>query len=170
MALRYYKEDRPDVVLLDLRMPGMDGIETMCELNKLVDPAPVIIMTAYGDIASAVEAMKCGAYDFIVKPPKPDQLMETLRRAAETSAQKGPGPDQGARADSAILESYNSLTEREREVFQLTARGLSSSQISEHLSISPRTVEFHRLNTMQKMNVSNKAGLIRCAVRLGILR
>jgi two-component system, NarL family, response regulator NreC len=173
-ALNYFKDDRPDVVLLDLRMPGMNGLETLRELRKLDDGAPVVIMTAYGDIPSAVEAMKSGAYDFIVKPPKVDQLIETLKRACEAGAVPGLGTEGAAGpqkpAQASALEKYKSLTEREREILKLTARGLDRSQIAELLSISPRTVDTHRQNLMEKLSLSNKIDLVRFAIRCGLFR
>ena len=174
-ALEYFKDDKPDVVLLDLRMPSLDGIETMRKLKDLDNSVPIVIMTAYGDIPTAVEAMKTGAYDFTVKPPKLSQLRATLKRAAETSAQRTGDP--GAKRTSGKTsmpdpddERYKALTEREREIFTMTVQGLSGTQIADRLAISRRTVETHREHLMEKLNARNKADLFRCAGRLGLLR
>jgi DNA-binding NarL/FixJ family response regulator len=174
-ALEYFKDDKPDVVLLDLRMPSLDGIETMRKLKDLDNNVPIVIMTAYGDIPTAVEAMKTGAYDFTVKPPNLSQLRATLKRAAETSAQRTGDP--GAKRTSGKAsapepddERYKALTEREREIFTMTVQGLSSTQIADRLSISRRTVETHREHLMEKLDAHNKADLFRCAGRLGLLR
>lgn len=82
-AIELFKKEIPDAVLLDLKMPGMDGIETMQELKRIDPDIPIIIITAYGDVDAAVGAIKLGAYDFIVKPPKFDRLLLTLKRAIE---------------------------------------------------------------------------------------
>ena len=174
-ALQYFRDDKPDVVLLDLRMPTLDGIETMRRLKNLDDNIPIIIMTAYGDIPTAVEAMKTRAYDFTVKPPKLSQLRATLKRAAETSAQRTETPGAQRTVGKASLpgpddERYKALSGREREIFALTAQGLSSRQIAGRLSISRRTVETYREHLMEKLNASNKADLIPCAARLGLVR
>jgi two-component system response regulator FixJ len=157
-AVEAFKREAPDVVLLDLRLPDMNGIETMVRLNDFGRHVPVIIMTGYGDVPSAVEAMKHGAYDFTEKPLDYDKLIPLLNRAA---AERG--------AKSELDAAYKGLTPREREILRMTVKGLTCTNIAEMLTISPRTVETHRANLMQKLKIRNKSELIRFAFIHGIL-
>ena len=171
-AIKYYNEERPDVVLLDLRMPLMNGIETMKEMKKKDTTVPIIILTAYGDIPTAVEAMKYGAYDFTVKPPDLDLLIATLKKACRLSKEQQDS-DRSTPAgvsDSILQERYASLTSREREIFKMTVQGLTSAEIAGHLAISVRTVETHRGNLMTKLHARKRADLVLDATRLGIVR
>ncbi len=174
-AVRAFKTERPEVVLLDLKMPDMDGIETMRQMNKIDCSVPIVFLTAFGNIPTAVDAIKCGAYDFLVKPPEFDKLLSTLKQAVE---KRGPAPQQESSTrptihdprENILPDGYKTLTPREREVLWLTADGLSSAQIAERLSISPRTVETHRANILQKLGLSNKTDLIRYVYRHGMSR
>ncbi len=169
-AIRYFKDEPRDVVLLDLKMPSLDGMDTMRVLKDIDGRVPVVMLTAYGDIPSAVEAMKCGAYDFTVKPPKLDELIATLKRAVQTSEHRDRIAGKTLANDTAPQpEQFKTLTSREREIFSLTVRGFSSTQIADRLSISPRTVESHRENIREKLGARNNADLIRFAMRHRIL-
>lgn len=157
-AMEAFKREAPDVVLLDLRLPDMNGIETMVRLRGFGRNVPVIIMTGYGDVPSAVEAMKLGAYDFTEKPLDYDKLIPLLNRAVAEHDTK-----------SERTSAYQSLTPREREILRMTVEGLTCTNIAGMLSISPRTVETHRANLMQKLKIRNKSELIRFAFIHGIL-
>lgn len=169
-ALRAFKDKRPDVVLLDLKLPDQDGIETMRDLRAVDSRPPVVILTAHGEISIAVEAMKSGAHDFIVKPVEARKLVHVLKRVALErrpdpawpSGHKPPG-------ENPQDDIFKSLTPRECEILRLTAEGLSSTQIADRLSISHRTVETHRANLMQKLGVHSKSELIRFALSRGLL-
>lgn len=166
-ALRTFRTERPDVVLLDLKLPDQDGLETMRDM-RAVDPLPrTVILTGHGEISIAVEAMKSGAYDFIVKPVEARRLVHVLKRAAAADERR-PDPawsqSQGRDPRDGISES---LTPRECEILRLTVEGLSSSRIAALLSISPRTVETHRENIMKKLGMHNKTELIFHALRHG---
>lgn len=161
-ALDIFKEQRVDAVLLDLKMPGLDGMATIVELRKISSRVPIIILTAYGDIPTAVAAIKSGAYDFIAKPPDFDQLVATLKAALGIS---------DSRSCQKLLEGKRScpaLTEREHQILCLTAEGSDCKQIAQSLSISHRTVEKHREALMQKLGVHNKVELVRYALCKGI--
>ena len=159
-AVRTFEAERPNAVILDLRMPDMDGIKTMKEMSKIDPTVPVIMLTAHGDVPTAVEAIKCGAYDFIMKPPNFKKLLNILKQAIESPVRYS------SKVPSS--EGYRSLSPREREIMRWTVEGHSSTKIAERLSISPRTVEAHRAHIMKKLGLNNKSELIRYAVFHGI--
>lgn len=167
-ALRTFKTDRPDVVLLDLKLPDQDGLETMREM-RAVDPRPrFVILTGHGEISIVVEAMKSGAHDFIAKPVEARKLVHVLRRAAEAQGPDTAWPSgQNPPGEKPRDDSVGTLTPREREILRLTVEGLSSTRIAKRLLISPRTVETHRENIMKKLGVHGKAELIYYALRHG---
>lgn len=146
-------------ILLDIRMPGMDGIEVQEALKAKGVTLPVIIMTGHGDVTLAVQAMKAGALDFIEKPFEKavllgsiDQAMERLNQSAATRE----------RADDAAVR-LQVLTPRERDVLDGLAKGLPNKTIAYDLGISPRTVEIHRANLMTKLEVRSLSEALRIA-------
>ncbi len=151
------KMDSDGCALIDLRMPGMSGLQLQRLLNAREKTFPVIFITGHGDTTSAVRAMKDGAYDFLEKPFSPEQLLSTVRSAiarGETNARK-----RSLRNRARKLLSR--LTTREREVLTPVVQGLVSRDIAEQLGISARTVEAHRNRIMQKLEVRNVAELVR---------
>jgi len=149
----------PGCVLLDVRMPDMDGLEVQRELRARGVMLPVIIMTGHGDIDMAVAAMKAGASDFIEKPFEKATLLACIESARKQSiATRG----LGARAQEAQAR-LNVLTDREREVLDGLVEGLPNKTIAYDLGISPRTVEIHRANLMQKLEVRSLAEALRIA-------
>lgn len=159
-ALQAFKAERPDAVIFDLKLPDRDGIETMREMSKIDPTVPIIILTARRDIPAAVEAIKCGAHDFIEKPPDLKRLLLVVKQAIESP---------GRCRVNVLNDGYKTLTPREREILFWTVEGLSSTRIAERLFISYRTVETHRENIFYKLGMKNKAELIRFAVFHGIL-
>jgi DNA-binding NarL/FixJ family response regulator len=157
-ALEMFKKYPFDAVLLDLRMPEMDGIETMKELRKMNSRIPIIILTAFGDIPTAVEAVKLGAYDFITKPPEFDKLIPVIRRAVETGRQR-----------EVMKDDIFALSPREKEVLKWLVEGKSTWDISRILHISRNTVNFHIKNLFQKLNVINRTQAVSEALRRGII-
>ena len=154
----------PGCVLLDVRMPDIDGLEVQRELRARGVMLPVVIMTGHGDIDMAVAAMKAGASDFIEKPFEKAALLgcvEAARRVAV--ADRGAG----ARAEDARAR-LNVLTDREREVLDGLVEGLPNKTIAFDLGISPRTVEIHRANLMQKLEVKSLAEALRIAFHAGL--
>lgn len=143
--------------LIDLRMTGMDGIALQKELIERRSPLIVIVMTAYGDVPRAVEAMRLGAVDFLEKPFDPQHLLQritTLAEAVDT-------PDhmqRNARQQAALIDS---LTPRELQVLRGIVDGLANKQVASDLGISPRTVETHRVHIMQKLQADSLAHLVR---------
>jgi FixJ family two-component response regulator len=146
-----------DCMLLDIRMPGTDGLELFQVLTRLNKPYPIIFITGHGDIPLAVESIKQGAFDFLTKPFKEGELLEKITAAIEhyraTKEQLQELQELQKRADS--------CTPREQDVMGLLARGLPNKGIAESLGISPRTVEIHRAHVMEKMSADSLPALVR---------
>ncbi|KLI62910.1 response regulator transcription factor [Aurantiacibacter marinus] len=154
----------PGCILLDVRMPGTDGIEVQTELKKLGITSPVTIMTGHGDIGMAVTAMKAGACDFIEKPFEKHTLIQALEHAEE---RLNDDDRRHKRRDDAIV-LLNGLTPREHEVLEGLVKGYPNKTIGYDLGISPRTVEIHRAHLMQKVGVHSLSDLLRIAFRAGL--
>jgi two-component system, LuxR family, response regulator FixJ len=153
----------PGCVLLDVRMPDMDGLEVQRELRARGVMLPVVIMTGHGDVDMAVAAMKAGASDFIEKPFEKAALLACIAAAQRQSvAERG----LSARAQEAQAR-LNALTDRERDVLDGLIQGLPNKTIAYDLGISPRTVEIHRANLMQKLEVRSLAEALRIAFHAG---
>lgn len=152
-----------DCILLDIQMAAPDGIEVLSRLGASESDIPVVIMTAHGNVAIAVQAMQTGARDFIEKPFAPEDLLARLRRAIEGNHQTR---SRRARAETARARRAR-LTPRERDVFMHLAHGRANKVIARALGISPRTVQIHRARVMDKMEAENLADLVRLALDLG---
>jgi two-component system response regulator FixJ len=151
-------------ILLDVRMPEMDGLEVQQALNERGIAMPVIVLTGHGDISIAVRAMKAGAVDFLEKPFEKARLLDAIEEAfarLEDTAARG---DRAQDAQVAIA----SLTAREREVLEGLAQGLPNKTIAYDLDISSRTVEVHRANLMSKLNVRSLSEALRIAFAAGM--
>jgi two-component system, LuxR family, response regulator FixJ len=152
------------LVLTDIRMPGIDGLELLRRLRSAGQSLPVVIMTGHGDVPLAVEAMKLGACDFIEKPFDDEALLRALHSALERG-----GPTEAA--DPALREfvrRVGTLSERERQVLDHLVAGDTSKEIGRALDISPRTVEIYRAKLMAKTQASNLQELVRWAVLAGL--
>jgi two-component system response regulator FixJ len=146
-------------VLLDIRMPGMDGLEVQRTLQERGVGLPVIIMTGHGDVSLAVRAMKAGAVDFIEKPFAKETLLESLEEGYRRLARKEATDDRVR--DAAVR--LQALTPRERDVLDGLAQGLPNKTIAYDLGISPRTVEIHRANLMTKLQARSLSEALRIA-------
>lgn len=146
-------------ILLDIRMPGMDGLEVQQALQEKGIALPVIIMTGHGDVALAVKAMKAGAVDFIEKPFEKETLIESLEEGFRRLSRKEATADRKKDADLRL----QALTPREREVLDGLSRGLPNKTIAYDLGISARTVEIHRANLMSKLGVRSLSEALRIA-------
>jgi len=146
-------------ILLDIRMPGMDGLEVQQELQAKGVSLPVIIMTGHGDVSLAVKAMKAGAVDFIEKPFEKDALLNSLNEAYRRLSRKEATDDR--MRDAAVR--LQALTPRERDVLDGLSQGLPNKTIAYDLGISPRTVEIHRANLMTKLDVRSLSEALRIA-------
>jgi two-component system response regulator FixJ len=162
--LKEAKHVDPGCVLLDVRMPGMDGLEVQRELNDRGIALPVIVLTGHGDISIAVQAMKAGAVDFLEKPFEKAQLMVAL----EAGFAKLERREDAATTTHDAEVRIAALTAREREVLQGLARGFPNKTIAYDLGISPRTVEVHRANLMTKLEVRSLSEALRIAFAAGL--
>jgi two-component system, LuxR family, response regulator FixJ len=150
-----HDRSEPACLLLDVRMPGMSGLELQRQLGHMRAALPIVIMTGHADVPMAVEAMRAGAIDFIEKPFAPRALVESLERAFR-SLREGPGE-----RDPEAEEALRRLTERERDVLELLVRGHTNKAIAYELDISQRTVEVHRAHIKDKLNARGLADLMR---------
>jgi two-component system, LuxR family, response regulator FixJ len=146
-------------ILLDIRMPGMDGIEVQKALKDKGVGLPVIMMTGHGDVSLAVQAMKAGAVDFIEKPFEKAVMLSAIEHGVERLKRSAANRDL---ADDATVR-LQVLTPREREVLEGLAKGLPNKTIAYDLGISPRTVEIHRANLMTKLGVRSLSEALRIA-------
>lgn len=150
------------VLLLDVRMPGMNGLELQRELNRRGAGLPVIVITGHGDVPMAVAALKAGAVDFLEKPFDADAILAGIAEALQAAA-AAPARD----ADRAALASrFAQLTPREREVMALVVAGQPNKVIAHRLAIALRTVEIHRARVMEKTGARNLSELVRMTIRL----
>ncbi len=159
--LNAYNPDKPGCLLLDIRMPGMSGIELQEELKKRDIHIPIIFITGHGDVPMAVKAIQAGAADFIQKPFRDQELIDRIREVLVQDTQ--------SRADlserSEILHRMSTLTEREKEVMEQVVVGKANKVVAIDLSVSQRTVEIHRANVMEKMKAKSLAQLVRLVMR-----
>jgi FixJ family two-component response regulator len=162
--LRSRRPDLPACLLLDVRLPHLSGLDLQRELAKAGVQIPIIFITGHGDIPMTVQAMKAGAIEFLTKPFREQDLLDTIRRAINF--------DRAARLELAKLEDlrrrYHSLTPREREVMAHIVTGMLNKQVAYELGTSEKTIKVHRGHLMQKMGVKSFADLVRTAERLGI--
>ena len=158
------REIEPGCILLDVRMPEMDGLQVQKALRDRGLTHPVIVMTGHGDVTVAVEAMKSGAVDFIEKPFEKAQLLIAIEEGFSRIAQAGRSTK---RADEARVR-LQSLTPRERDVLEGLVRGHPNKTIAYDLDISPRTVEIHRANLMSKLGVASLSEALRIAFAAGL--
>jgi len=154
---------RPGSLLVDVRMPGMSGLELQGCLADFDIRLPVIIITGHGDVAMAVRAMKAGALDFIEKPFNDEDLLASIHRGLDLDVKQR--REQLRRAEIAARLAH--LTPREHEVMDLVTEGKSNREIAAHLSVSAKTVEAHRARVMEKMQAHSLAELVRMALVLG---
>src|SRR5215469_7790232 len=150
-----------DCVVADVRMPGLSGIDLVRETTSLGSSVPIILITAFGEVEMAVAAIKLGAFDFLEKPFDEKRLLKSIQDAV------GRAPEGHYDADLKVLRvRAGTLSDRQREVMELAATGLSNKEIALRLQISPRTVENHRAWVMERMHARNLAELVRKVIRL----
>jgi FixJ family two-component response regulator len=154
----------PSCLLLDMRMPGLSGLDLQRDLAKAGITIPIIFITGHGDIAMSVKAIKAGAVEFLTKPFRKQELLEAIEQALAR--------DRAARAKRAQLAElrgrYESLTPREREVMAHVVAGLLNKQIAGKLNTVEKTVKFHRAHIMEKMEAGSLVDLVRMAADLGV--
>jgi len=160
------RPDTPSCLVLDVRLPGVSGLDLQRELADVDPPTQIVFITAHGDIPMTVQALKAGAVDFLTKPFRDQPLLDAVQHAIDR--------DRTARHRRAQLvelrRRYESLTQREREVMPLVVAGLLNKQIAAQLRTSEATVKAHRAHLMRKMEAESVAQLVTIAERLGLLR
>jgi FixJ family two-component response regulator len=163
--LKTKRPDAPSCLVLDVRLPGLSGLDLQRELANTDPPIQIVFMSAHGDIPMTVQALKAGAVDFLTKPFRDQQLLDAVQQAIDR--------DRAARRQWAGLADLRrrceSLTPREREVMTLVVTGLLNKQIATQLHTSEATVKFHRAQLMRKMEADSVAQLVRIAEELSLL-
>ena len=162
--LEHKRPDAPACLVLDVRLPGLSGLDLQRELLRSQTPIPIIFITGHGDIPMSVRAMKEGAVEFLPKPFRDQDLLDAIQQAIEI--------DRVARQErtvkSELRDRYESLTRREREVMELMVTGLLSKQIAAELGSSEVTIKMHRGQVMHKMKAQSIVQLARMAEKIGI--
>jgi FixJ family two-component response regulator len=161
---RGHHQDIPGCVVLDIRMPGLNGLDLQQELKRFTPPLPIIFITGHGDVPTSVRAMKDGAVDFLTKPVDDRDLLSVVAQAIARNVE--------ARVRCAELRELQqhaaSLTPREREVMLLVVRGFLNKQVAAELGTAEKTIKVHRARVIEKMEVESLADLVRAAEKLGM--
>jgi FixJ family two-component response regulator len=162
--LRREHFDGAGCILLDVKMPGLSGMDLQEELNKADYHMPIVFITGHGDVPTSVEAMKKGAVDFLTKPFDDEELLQALRAAIEK--------DRDGRAEYTAVHEVRRLIElltpREHEILRYVVTGMLNKQIALELGIAEKTVKVHRGRVMEKLGVDSVAELVRLAEKAGI--
>jgi FixJ family two-component response regulator len=162
--LQHARPDAPACLVLDVRLPGLSGLDLQRELARTDAPVPIVFITGHGDIPMSVRAIKQGAVEFLAKPFREQDLLDAIQHALDM--------DRIARRDRSIVltlrQRYQSLTKREREVMRLVASGMLNKQIAGELGSSEVTVKIHRGQVMRKMKAQSVVELARMAEKIGI--
>ena len=174
-ALAEIERMKPDIAIVDMMMPGHNGLEVIRQAKRFFPAMHIIVLSMNSNDAYVLEALKRGASGYVLKETGPSELVESVKVVLSgkifLSAQL---PDHllhdfSKLPDEKFSDPYESLTNREREILQLAAEGLTSAEIAERLCISRRTVELHRANFMEKLNLRHQTDLVRYAIQRGIL-
>jgi FixJ family two-component response regulator len=153
-------------LVLDIRLPGVSGLDFQADLAKADVHIPIIFITGHGDIPMSVQAMKAGAVDFLTKPFRDQDMLDAVTKALERDRKRR----EADKAVSSLRLLFESLTRREQEVMALVTAGLMNKQIAAELSLSEITVKIHRGHVMRKMAARSLADLVRMAEILGVRR
>ncbi len=175
-AVRLCQEHRPDVVILDIGMPKLSGIEVAARATKLEKPPGVIILSVHGDESYIMRALGAGARAYLLKSATDEDLIPAVRAVAAGKPYFSPAVTAVLVEDymrqlqqRGLTDSYHLLTDREKEVLQLLAEGRSNKEVATLLNLGVSTVETHRANLMQKLNLHNTAEIVLYAVRKGLI-
>lgn len=160
--LASYMAPSPGCLVLDIRMPGLSGLDLQAELVKRNVMLPIVFITGHGDIQMAVQAMRAGAQDFIQKPFREQELLDSINLAMET----GNRDRKALQVGQSVKQNIQRLTAREREVMDMIIEGKANKVIAIDMGLSQRTVEVHRANVMHKLKVRSLADLVRTITRI----
>jgi FixJ family two-component response regulator len=164
--LKHHRDEQPSCLILDVRLPGLSGLDLQDELIKAQVEIPVIFLSGHGDIPMTVKAMKAGALEFLTKPVREQDLLDAVRAAIEIDSKRR---DQASKMDS-LRARFATLSLREQKVMSRVCDGLMNKQIAGELGVSEVTIKVHRHNLMKKLAAKSLAELIKMADRLGISR
>jgi FixJ family two-component response regulator len=156
--------DAPSCLVLDVRLPGLSGLDFQSELIKKNIGMPIVFMSAHGDIPMTVRAMKAGAVEFLPKPFHDQSMLDAVHSALEKDRERR----KGIGDTSQLRSSFDLLTSREQEIFAYVASGLMNKQIAAEIEVSEITVKVHRASVMRKMGAKSLADLVRMADALGV--
>lgn len=162
--LRSELADVPSCLVLDVRLPGLSGLDFQSELVKAGIQIPIIFITGYGDIPMTVKAMKAGAIEFLAKPFREQDMLDAVRLGLERDRARRIGE----KAVAEVRSKFASLSPREREVMALVTAGLMNKQIAAEMKLAEITVKLHRGNVMRKMDAKSVADLVRMADMIGV--
>lgn len=174
-AVQLVEKFKPDVLVVDMMMPNMNGLEVIRQVKERSPATRVIVLSMQSAEAYVVEALKNGANGYMLKDTDPVELIYAIREVLEDRRYLSQPLSQKLidafirKAEETWHDPFETLTDRERELFQLAAEGNTNAQIAQKLSISPRTVEIHRSNMMNKLGLHSQTDLIRLALKRGIL-
>jgi RNA polymerase sigma factor (sigma-70 family) len=160
------KPERPACLILDLRLPGLSGLDLQAELSARNIQIPIVFITGHGDIPTSVRAMKAGAVDFLTKPFLNKDLLAVIQHALSKDIRLASDQQEL----EALRQRLDQLTPRERQVFDLVVKGLLNKQIAGELGASEQTIKVHRARVMEKMQVASVAELVQTAIRMGVLK
>jgi FixJ family two-component response regulator len=158
--------DRPSCLVLDIRLPGLSGLDFQSELAKANIQIPIVFMTGHGDITMTVRAMKAGAVEFLSKPFRDQDMLDAVHAGLERDRARL----KSANDSSKLKASFDTLTPREQEIMGFVTAGLMNKQIAGEIGVSEITVKVHRGNVMRKMGAKSLAELVRMADALGVRR
>jgi len=164
--LKYKRPDEPSCLILDVRLPGLSGLDLQAELSKAGVDIPIIFVTGYGDIPMTVRAMKAGAVDFLTKPVREQDLLDAVRRALDSDRTKR---ELEAKIRN-LRARFETLSDREVQVMARVCAGLMNKQGAAEIGVSEITFKVHRHNVMKKLGAKSLAELVRMADSLGLAR
>ncbi len=176
-AVQQALELQPDIIIMDIAMPKLNGIEAVQQIERRVPTARMLVLSMYADEAYVTRAVRAGAHGYLLKDSADVDLIQAVISVSEGKSFFSPAVakvllDEYVRqlAERGIADRYETLSEREREVFQLIAEGHSNKAVATLLHISPTTVETHRAHIMEKLDLHSTADIVLCAVRKGVVR
>ena len=173
-ALRLVERLKPNILVVDMMMPGLNGLEVLRQIKHISPDTRAIVLSMQSADAYVIEALKNGAAGYVLKDTGPSELVNAVHEVIQGNQYLSAKLSEklqasGRRIIDTPTDAYETLTSREREILQMTAEGRTSQEIGEKLIISPRTVEIHRRNLINKLGIKNQADLIRFAIKRGII-